>query len=244
MKSALKAWLLGYCVVATTVLVALGVSERARRTGDAAFAVVDVERINVREQDGTLRMVIASGDRLPGIIHKGVDRPHPGRTGAGAIFYNEEGTENGGLIFGGRRDASGKVVGSFGHLSFDQFEQDQVLALNQIEEEEGRRAGLTITDRPDRPMPFAELGTLATATAAEQEALRAKWDAEGSMAGPDRVYVGKMPDRSSALVLSDAAGRPRMRLEVKPDGASAIQFLDAAGRVVKTVGPDAGQSLQ
>lgn len=240
MSNAVKSWLLGYCAVATTALVALAVADRVGPPADAAFEVVDLERINVRERDGTLRMVIASGGRLPGIIHKGVERPHPGRTGAGAIFFNEEGTENGGLIFGGRRDASGKVVDSFGHLSFDQFEQDQVLALNQIEDGNERRAGLAITDRPDRPMPFVEMGALATATPAQKAALRKKWAAEGSMAGPDRVYVGKMPDRSSALVLSDAAGRPRMLLQVKPDGQSAIQFLDTAGRVVKTIGPDTG----
>ncbi|MCE3589988.1 hypothetical protein LXJ59_25705, partial [Escherichia coli] len=37
----------------------------------ATFATIDVQRINIREPDGTLRMTIASRDRMPGIIVAG-----------------------------------------------------------------------------------------------------------------------------------------------------------------------------
>src|SRR5688500_6120406 len=91
-----------------------------------SFDEIDVKRINVRENDGTLRTVITSASRSPGLIFRGVEKPHPsGRRHAGMIFFNDEGTENGGLVFGGRKSADGKVSGG-GHLSFDQFEQDQV----------------------------------------------------------------------------------------------------------------------
>jgi hypothetical protein len=45
------------------------------------------------------------------------------------IFYNNEGTENGGLIFGGRRDADGNVVDSGGSLSFDNWSRQTAQRL-------------------------------------------------------------------------------------------------------------------
>ncbi|GAM99161.1 hypothetical protein U91I_02802 [alpha proteobacterium U9-1i] len=50
------------------------------------FEVIDVQRINVRETDGTLRMVIAGNDRIGGLIIGDTEYPHPGRTEAGMIF--------------------------------------------------------------------------------------------------------------------------------------------------------------
>jgi hypothetical protein len=64
--------------------------------------------LNVTEPDGTLRMVISNKDRLPPVIIK-------------PIFYNDEGTENGGLIFSGRKNEKGQIVDSGGSLSFDRY---------------------------------------------------------------------------------------------------------------------------
>ena len=118
-----------------------------------AFDEIDVKRINVREEDGTLRLVISNTQRFPGIVVKGKEQPHPNRRTAGVLFFNEEGTENGGLTFdGSNRDGK---VSSTGHLSFDRYEQDQVIQLTQGEEQGSRFAALIMTDRPDKPMDFA-----------------------------------------------------------------------------------------
>lgn len=68
------------------------------------FDVIQVHRIDVVEPDGTLRMVISNKNRLPPVIVKGKEHPEFGepRPQAGMLFYNDEGSENGGLIFGGR----------------------------------------------------------------------------------------------------------------------------------------------
>jgi hypothetical protein len=71
---------------------------------------------------------------------------------SGLIFINDEGTENGGLVFSGSK-SNGKVDGS-GHLSFDQYDQDQVVTLEQTEEDGQRAAGLTNADRPDADQPL------------------------------------------------------------------------------------------
>lgn len=66
----------------------------------ATFGTSNVKRMNVLEPNGALRMVIFNRARFPGVIFKGKQYPFAGRT-AGILFYNDEGTENGGPIFGG-----------------------------------------------------------------------------------------------------------------------------------------------
>ena len=61
--------------------------------------------------------------------------------------------------------------------------------------------------------------------------------ADGTFGAQTRVQIGRWRDRSSGLVLHDAAGKPRLQLEVTAEGAAAIQFLDETGKVVRTVTP-------
>jgi hypothetical protein len=84
----------------------------------AAIEELDVQRINLREPDGTLRLVISNKSKAPGIFIKGKEYPHPDRKTAGMIFFNDEGTENGGLIFGGETSPDGikHSSGQFGLL--------------------------------------------------------------------------------------------------------------------------------
>src|SRR5262249_28043848 len=118
---------------------------------NANFKTITVQRVNVVEPDGTLRMVIANRAVFPGIIIKGTEHPHPNRPAGGVLFLNDEGTENGGLTFGGSKDKDGKVS-SYGHLSFDEYEQDQVLTLDANQNGEKRRSALTVVDDPEYPI--------------------------------------------------------------------------------------------
>src|ERR1051325_7880837 len=88
----------------------------AKSAQTKAFDEIQVHRINVVEPDGTLRMVISNRDRLPGVIVKGKESKPFDRPEAGMLFYNDEGSENGGLIFGGHRNEKGEVVDSGGSL--------------------------------------------------------------------------------------------------------------------------------
>ncbi len=45
----------------------------------AAFDEIDVKRINIREDDGTIRMIVSNTSRSPGIIMHGKERPHTQR---------------------------------------------------------------------------------------------------------------------------------------------------------------------
>jgi hypothetical protein len=87
----------------------------------AKFEEIDVGRINIREPDGKLRMVISNREQFPGEPWKGGEKPRPDRrTMAGMLFINDEGTENGGLIQKGFVDADGKVNAGVS-LTFDRF---------------------------------------------------------------------------------------------------------------------------
>src|SRR5262245_11079450 len=63
------------------------------------FAEIDVERINIVEKDGKLKMVISNGERQhPGVIDgRTLSRTRP----AGMLFFNDKGDECGGLSFNG-----------------------------------------------------------------------------------------------------------------------------------------------
>jgi hypothetical protein len=102
-----------YSTVMTTLLAAFTLAGSATARGQdrvQQFDEMDVHRINVREPDGTLRMVISNHARLPGVIVRGKENPPVDRPYAGVLFYNDEGAENGGLVFGGHRNANGEVV--------------------------------------------------------------------------------------------------------------------------------------
>lgn len=132
-------------VVSTTLLAAVLLGAKAE---PKHFDEVSVHRLNVVEPDRTLRMVIADKDRLPPVIIKGKERPEMGepRPQAGMLFYNDEGSESGGLIFGGRMNDKGQVVDSGGSLSFDRYGAGQTIQLAGVDDQENHFAGLQVSD--------------------------------------------------------------------------------------------------
>jgi hypothetical protein len=194
------------------------------------FDVIDAGRINIREPDGTLRLIISNAAQAPGIIIKGHEQPHPSRASAGMIFYNDEGTENGGLIFDGKRDANGEFDSS-GSLTFDRYEQDQVVQITGSEEGRQRYAGMIVNDQPDAPMDFAAIERARSlAGAAQMRAFR-----KANAGGTQRAFVGRDEAGDSQIVLRDASGAKRLILQVTAAGVAQLEFLDAAGKVVRTV---------
>jgi hypothetical protein len=108
----------------------------------------NVERINVMEPDGKYRLVISNRPRSIGPIYKGKPFGYAGGNRPGLIFFNDEGTENGGLTFTGTRGADGRYRAST-HMSFDQFNSDQVLNLDYQDNNGRRVTGFSINDRAD-----------------------------------------------------------------------------------------------
>jgi hypothetical protein len=136
--------LTAYCILSSTALGAVLLMGAARPA--QTFDEITVQRINVAEPDGTLRMVISDKARLPGVIVKGKELPKVDRPQAGMLFYNDEGSENGGLIFGGHKNAKGDVIDAGGSLSFDKYGASEVIQLAGVDDAENRFAGLSVRD--------------------------------------------------------------------------------------------------
>lgn len=230
-----------YALIVTALLGTLSIAAFRQGPQKTKFTEIDVERINVVEPDGKLRMVISNRPRSIGPIYKGQPFGYAGGSRPGIIFFNDEGTENGGLTFTGRRLPDGRFQASSG-FSFDQFNQDQVLYFQYNDNNGQRRMGFTIADRADVDIfeAVAKRDTIMKlpAGAARDTALRLWQNPGGVPMFAQRVYVGRTGARAALIDLSDPNGKPRLRLMVDSLGAASLEFLDADGKVTARL-PDA-----
>ena len=223
-----------HAAISTAVLVVLATAAFTQST--QKFGHVSVERLDVVDANGTLRMVISNKDRMhPGVIDGvTIDRPRPV---AGMLFFNESGDEVGGLTYTGV-ETNGVRRANAG-IMFDQFKQDQTIGFTYSEGNGRRSAGFQVWDRSD-----SSLGDLVrqlnaanklTDPAEKQKALEAARAA--APPGPRRVFVGKTSDKAATVSLSDADGKPRINITVDATGNPRIEFLDAAGKVTSVLKP-------
>ena len=229
-----------YALCSTTAFAVLALAAFAHRRPPTRFDEIDVERINVREPDGKLRMVISNRQRSPGPIAYGKPFGYAGGSRPGMIFFNDEGTENGGLTFTGMRRPDG-TYSSSGHLSFDQYNEDQVVYLQYIDNNGQMRKGLTVADRADVPILQVvalsdSIKAMPEGPAKEAATKRLMMPRPGEPLFAQRLYVGRDPAKASIVLLSDRLGHPRLRMMVDSLGTPSIAFLDTAGTVVRTIG--------
>jgi hypothetical protein len=227
-----------------TMLLLLIVSASAfwRARGPTTFDEIDVQRVNVKEPDGKLRLTISNHARLPDVVVGGKSYPLRGGTGvqsAGLIFFNDEGNEDGGLVWAGRQRPDGYNASAA--LTFDQFNQDETVSIEYQDANRQRRAGLAVMDRSEQAIqPFADSLMVIRAlpdTAERNRRMMQFRESAISRGGTSaqRLFAGKQPDKSSVVTLSDRSGHPRLRLAVDSLGAARIEFLDAGGRITRTL---------
>ena len=227
----------GYAVLSTLLLALLTTAAFRQAAQKTRFTEIDVERINIVEPDGRLRMVLSNRPRSTGPIYKGTPFGYAGGTRPGIIFFNDEGTENGGLTFTGRRRADSTYSSSVG-MSFDQFNQDETLTLRYSDENGRKTTGITIAERDERDIyqlilqrdSINRIADSATRAAALERLLGPR---NGVPLRATRAYLGRDPARSAVLNLYDPNGKPRLRLRVDSTGTPTIEFLDATGAVTR-----------
>jgi hypothetical protein len=192
-------------------LVSLGAATPQQRQ---RFEEISAERINVIEPNGNPRLILYNSSHTPGAIMYGKDRPHPNRAPhAGMLYFNDEGTENG------------------GSLTFDQFDQDQVVSVS---------GGLRVWDQPYTPI--ADLLDRLEAARAKPEGeertraiadVRAWARAQGSFR--QRLRAQTTRERSAIIELADTLQRPRLRLVVDSAGSARMEFLGDSGQVLRAL---------
>jgi hypothetical protein len=74
----------GYAIVVTLLLGTLSVAAFRQSAQKTRFTEIDVERINIVEPDGALRMVISNRPRSIGPVYKGKPFGYPGGAGRGS----------------------------------------------------------------------------------------------------------------------------------------------------------------
>lgn len=165
----------------------------------STFDEITVHRVNIVEPDGTLRMVISNKTNLPGVIVKGKEQPPNDRPQAGMIFYNDEGTENGGLIFGGHKDSSGNVVDSGGSLSFDKYGANQIVQLAGVDDKTDKFAGMAVSDDKRR---------VWVGRTEDGDSMLSLMDASGRK----RIVLRVAADGHSSMEFLDASGKVVKRM--------------------------------
>jgi hypothetical protein len=218
-----------YAVASTALLVGLVVSAFSHQQSGEVFDEITVSRINVVDSAGRTRVILAGG--------------YPPRRAslAGLLFINEDGHEAGGLVYTGTRNEDGEIdAGAI--LTFDQYGNDQIVALQYDHSGSRKRQGLTIQERPDTLSDLLKEAYRAIETAPSapvRDSLLRHYQARIPRQDivSRRLFVGRNYSRASVVTLSDPSGRPRLTLQVDSLGQPSITFLDEAGEPTRTITP-------
>jgi len=222
-----------YSGLLTTVfagVVVFGVATLRNRT----FGTITARRINIVEPDGTVRLTISNRGDFPGAWNRGKEYPRPDRReAAGMLFMSDEGTEQGGFIWGAGQLPDGSIQNHI-HLSFDQYEENQIFAIDAGQEGKDKFSRLTMIDQGNYPIEEKRKANEAIdrLPANEQDAA---WDKFFATHRSDikRIELGRAPDGSVGLELRDADGKVRIVLSVRPNGEPVLQFMGADGKVTR-----------
>ena len=209
---------------------------------------IDAERINIIGTHGEPVMVLANRHRIPGPSMNGVKYSATLADGrdqqSGIIFFNEQGDEVGGLIYNGTlKEDSSYWAG--GHFSFDRWKQNQVVAMQYLDNGRTRRAGLRVWDRPtDVPMSdFLDAGQalMESQDPSVRDSLRSviRRMRERGDFGVERLFVGSQ-DEVAQIQLRGTDGKMRVRLYVDSTNVARLEFMNADGEVTSSF-PDGDQ---
>ncbi len=208
MKKINQIFLFIYSILATLCLIFVFIFVLRNQNSSRSFDQIQAQQIRIVEPDGTLRMIISNSKKLPGVIVHGKEVEQVDRPQAGMLFYNDEASENGGLIFGGSENKKGEVVNSGASLSFDRYGGKQEVNLIGVNDKDNRFAGLSISD--SRP---------------------------GKIETPERIWVGRKDDGAAEIALMDTSGNKRIVLKVLANGKSSLSFLDDKGNILNSFTP-------
>ncbi len=199
--------------------------------------ILNVERVNIREHDGTIKAVLANSAAFSS---EGDRAKQGGVPFSGLMFYNQEGEEGGGLIYDGKATAHGQDAEA--GLTFDQYRQDQNIYLHHEEHKNGAELtiddGLSISSRPDQSgvkAEYAAYGDLEKLPADERKEAKLRLLQAGKISA-SRVFVGNRRGVKSAVPYDDAGifiknrwGRDALKLFVDYDNKPHLEVFDSLG---------------
>ncbi len=179
---------------------------------------LNVEKLNICEPDGQIKMTLFNSQNIPSLIIEGEDILPGHRTNdgiSGAMFYNNEGDECGGFIYGSQLDENGNV--SMGmSLTFDQYKQDQVFQLLLQQEGENRQYGISMFDRPNKHIKES-MDLIKRINTETDKDVQSKLHKEYLKGNAKRLFLGKDFDGIMKLALYNKKGKESIKLFIDDD---------------------------
>lgn len=208
------------------------------------FETIDVQRINVVEADGTVKLIITNAGLFPNGEEKINGRPTnvTRKKRAGMLFYNEDGIECGGLIYDGEKKENDHSAGL--SLTFDQYDGDQVMQLLTTDSQRGDErfvsSSLVFNDRPRKESQektaeiMMELAELRKSDPETFKQKYAAYQAQELIGGAPRIMLGKSRSQNNGLFLFDEQGIPRAMFYLDKDNNPKLEAYDAEGNVISS----------
>ncbi len=224
--------------VSITVAIGIVTTVAFKSKRNTQFDTIDVKRINVIEDDGTVKMLITNAANFPSEGDKiNQEVYHKRKKRAGMLFFNEEGLECGGFIFDGKKKENGHSSGL--SLTFDQYDGDQVMQLITTDEKhkgERYKAGrLVFNDRGDNESHATTTSIMKELNSIKDKKIRrAKFNEyreKGMIGGAPRVMLGQTAGKQNGLFLFDKDGKLKAKFIVDSDNKLRLEAYDDKGNV-------------
>lgn len=204
------------------------------------FINMDVENLNIVDKNGTVRLSLFNSDNMPPLIFEGEDILPGHRQGsnkAGLMFFNAQGTECGGLIFGSEKNEETGEYSSGLSLTFDQYNHDQLIQMSVIDDNGTQNYGISIFDRPNETIKdtFTKINKMSTM---EDECEKSKLLRELKESNARRMFMGKSSDGEVSVKLSDSKGNERIRMVIDKNDVPKLEFLNEKGEVIYSLPPE------
>jgi hypothetical protein len=212
--------------------------------------LLEAERINIREANGILKAALSNSAGF----NEGQRAEQSAVKFAGLMFYNQEGQEEGGLVYSGKEIPGGQDGDVT--LTMDQFRQDQDVYLHHEEHKDAQSRriedGLTISSRPDWTNineEYSIYGQMDSLSAEQRDELRLKSLQEGKISINSRLFFGvrrgvkdNVSYDDTGVFIKNRWGQTAIKLYVDYDNKPHFEVYDRLGRTVvyELKIPDAG----
>jgi hypothetical protein len=203
------------------------------------FKLIEAERINIREKNGVLKAALSNSAGF----NEFQRAERGGVTFSGLMFYNEEGQEEGGLVYSGKGIPGGQDADVT--LTMDQYRQDQNVYLHHEEHKDAQGTriedGLSINARPDWKGvkdEYSIYDRMDKLTQEQQDALRLESLQAGKISS-NRLFFGvkrgtknSTPYDDTGVFIKNRWGRTAIKLYVDNDNRPHFEVYDPLGKAI------------
>ncbi|MCD6220230.1 hypothetical protein J7K43_07605 [Candidatus Calescamantes bacterium] len=208
------------------------------------FDTIKAKKVEIIQSDGKPALILFNSENIPPPIIEGKRYPsnlrNIGLNANGIVFYNNNGDEIGGIVFGSKKDENGNVYQGI-HISFDAFQQDEVFHIDCSQYGGERWLEINAFYQPEKSLkPMFEKLTEINSIQDTSERKRKMKEFEnwkekeyGKMYIP--IFSIKNENGKAGIELYDKRGNLRIRLYIDEDENPRLEFYDTNGKVIKSL---------